>query len=230
MVRRECRSLFCSDKGGLEYPGNHDSDVFVGRGSLYSKETLWYWSHCLVMSVTQKCEHSYFNSWQSEASFNHLKWILMKTKNFISNTGIGSWFMLKSLIALYNIFGSHCRYKTLLRKTFIWSCLESPNYFGLSFHSLSIILCILKNKVLLWSIPPSATAVHWTCISSESIWKQGQSELTGTEGCFCPPFSQNPLGQEPWASPVLVSLKVLPQYHVINYILYIYNTEVAPWG
>lgn len=66
-------SLFSFDKGGLELPWKSWLRCFRGHSLHYSQETLWCWSHSLVTSVTQKCEDSYFSTWQSEAALNHLK-------------------------------------------------------------------------------------------------------------------------------------------------------------
>lgn len=66
-------SLFSFDKGGLELPWKSWLRCFRGLSLHYSQETLWCWSHSLVTSVTQKCEDSYFSTWQSEAALNHLK-------------------------------------------------------------------------------------------------------------------------------------------------------------
>lgn len=66
-------SLFSFDKGGLELPWKSWLRCFRGPSLHYSQETLRCRSHSLVTSVTQKCEDSYFSTWQSDAALNHLK-------------------------------------------------------------------------------------------------------------------------------------------------------------
>lgn len=66
-------SSFGFDKGGLELPWKSWLRCFRSPSLHCSQETLWCQSHSLVTSVTQKCEDSYFSTWQSEAALNHLK-------------------------------------------------------------------------------------------------------------------------------------------------------------
>lgn len=104
----ECGSLFSFEKGGLPLPWKSWLRCFRDHSLHYSQETLRCWTHSLVTSVTQKCEDSYFSTWQSEAALSHLKLNADENEELTSVSDHGhalrSQFETNGLIVLRHLF------------------------------------------------------------------------------------------------------------------------------